>query len=144
MNPLQWLVPWEASFAIIAVTAVTAMIFIKGCLRCRLLFRQKLYFWIGLLSLYVVTQTQVDYYAEHGFFVHQLQSFVLHHLGPFLIVLACPKEALSAGCPMSGKRLIRRISSWKPANLRIDSLDSRSNPEYWNLSDRLLGITIPG
>ncbi|MGZ8181944.1 MAG: hypothetical protein ACXWT1_08305 [Methylobacter sp.] len=52
MNPLQWLVPWETSYAIAIVTAVTAMLFIRGGLRCKLSFRQKLYFWIGLLSLY--------------------------------------------------------------------------------------------
>ncbi|WP_422614819.1 cytochrome c oxidase assembly protein [Methylobacter svalbardensis] len=91
MNPLQWLVPWETSFFIVIVTAVTAMLFIRGCLRCRLLFRQKLYFGAGLLSMYIVTHTQVDYYAEHAFFVHQFQSLVLHHLGPFFIVLASLK-----------------------------------------------------
>ncbi|MCK9394318.1 MAG: cytochrome c oxidase assembly protein [Methylobacter sp.] len=122
MNPLQWLIPWEASFAIIAVIAITAIIFIRGCLRCRLLFRQKLYFGAGLLSLYAVTQTQVEYYAEHAFFVHQLQSLVLHHLGPFFIVLACPKDALSAGCPMAGKQLIRKISGWPPVRYPVNAL----------------------
>jgi putative membrane protein len=121
MNLLQWLVPWEASFAIVTVTTVTAIIFIKGCLQCRLPFRQKLYFWAGLLSLYIVAHTQIDYYAEHEFFVHQLQSLVLHHLGPFLIVLACPKDALSAGCP-AVKRLIRKASAWKPVQGTVKSL----------------------
>lgn len=122
MAPLQWLVPWEASFAIVSVTAVTAIIFIKGCLRCQLPFRQKLYFWIGLLSLYAVTQTQADYYAEHEFFGHQLQSLVLHHLGPFLIVLAGPKDALSEGFPLAGKRLIRRVPAWKPVQYPVKVL----------------------
>jgi putative membrane protein len=122
MNPLQWLVPWETSFAIVTVTAVIAMLFITGGLQCKLLFRQKLYFWAGLLSLYVVTQTQVDYYAEHAFFVHQLQSLVLHHLGPFLIVLACPQDALSAGCPIAVKQFIRKISGWKPVQYPVNAL----------------------
>jgi len=114
MNPLQWLVPWEASYALAIVTAITAMLFISGGLRCKQSFQQKLYFWGGLLSLYAVTQTQADYYAEHQFFIHQLQSLALHHLGPFLIVLACPKDALLEGLPLAGKRLIRRVSEWKP------------------------------
>ena len=122
MNPLQWLIPWETSISVVIITAVTAMIFIRGCLRCKLFFRQKLYFWAGLLSLYVVSHTQVDYYAEHEFFVHQLQSLVLHHLGPFFIVLACPKEALSAGFPMAGKRLIRMVSGWKPVHCLVNLL----------------------
>lgn len=114
MHPLQWLIPWETSFAIVVVTTLTALIFIRGCLRCQLPFRQKLCFCAGLLSIYVVTQTQADYYAEHAFFVHQLQSLMLHHLGPFLIVLACPKDALSAGCPVAVKQSIRKVSAWKP------------------------------
>ncbi len=122
MNLLQWLGPWEGSFAIVIVTAVTALTFIRGSLRCKLHFRQKLYFWAGLLSLYLVTQTQVDYYAEHEFFVHQLQSLVLHHLGPFLIVLACPKDALLAGFPLAGKRLIRMVSTWKPVQRSVKVL----------------------
>jgi putative membrane protein len=122
MNPLQWLVPWEPSFAVVIVTAVTAMLFIKGSLKYKLFFRQKLYFGTGLLSLYTVSHTQVDYYAEHEFFVHQLQSLALHHLGPFLIVLSCPKEALSAGFPMAGKRLIRMVSGWKPVQCLVNVL----------------------
>ena len=122
MNPLQWLVPWEMSFSIIIVTAVTAILFIRGCLKCKLFFRQKLYFWTGLLSLYIVSHTQVDYYAEHEFFVHQLQSLVLHSLGPFFIVLSCPKDALSAGFPMAGKRLIRMVSGWKPVQCLVNVL----------------------
>ncbi|MFZ2406247.1 MAG: cytochrome c oxidase assembly protein [Methylobacter sp.] len=119
MNPLQWLVPWEASYAIAIVTAVTAMLFIRGGLRCKLSFRQKLYFWIGLLSLYAASHTQIDYYAEHEFFVHQLQSMVLHHLGPFFIVLAYPKDALTEGFPRAGKRLIRQVSGWKPVQCSV-------------------------
>lgn len=122
MNLLQWLVPWEASYAIAIITAVTAMLFISGGLRCKLSFQQKLYFWAGLLSLYAVSHTQIDYYAEHEFFVHQLQSLVLHHLGPFLIVLACPKDALSKGLPPASWRLIRRVSAWKPVQCSVKVL----------------------
>ncbi|MDD5411795.1 MAG: cytochrome c oxidase assembly protein [Methylobacter sp.] len=122
MNPLQWLVPWEASFTIAAVMAITAMLFIRGSLRCRLLFRQKLYFWAGLLSMYVVSHTQVDYYAEHEFYVHQLQSLVLHHLGPFFIVLATPTDALSAGFPVAGKHLIQMVSGRKPVQYLVKVL----------------------
>ena len=122
MNPLQWLVPWEASFSVVIVTAITAMLFIRGCLRCKLFFRQKLYFWTGLLSLYAVSHTQVDYYAEHEFFVHQLQSIVLHHLGPFFIALSCPKDVLSAGCPRAGKRLIQIVTTWKPVQYLVNIL----------------------
>ncbi|MGZ8160092.1 MAG: cytochrome c oxidase assembly protein [Methylobacter sp.] len=98
------------------------MLFIRGGLKCKLFLRQELYFWIGLLSLYLVSQTQIDYYAEHEFFVHQLQSLVLHHLGPFFIVLSCPKEALSAGFPMAGKPLVRMAAGWKPVRCLVNLL----------------------
>ena len=122
MNLLQWLIPWETSFSAIIVMAVTAILFVKGSLKSKLFFRQRLCFWIGLLSLYAVTQTQVDYYAEHEFFVHQLQSIVLHHLGPFFIVLSCPTEALTAGLPIAGKRLIQMVSRWKPVQCLVNVL----------------------
>jgi putative membrane protein len=72
--------------------------------------------------VYVVTHTQADYYAEHEFFIHQLQSLVLHSLGPFFIVLGMPKEALSAGFPTEGKRLLRMLSGWKPMHFLLKVL----------------------
>ena len=122
MKLLQWLIPWETSVTVVIVTAVTALIFIRGSLISQLLIRQKLYFWAGLLSLYVVSHTQVDYYSEHQFFIHQLQSVVLHHLGPFLIVLGCTKEALSAGFPVAGKRLIMMVLDWQPVQGLVNVL----------------------
>lgn len=113
MTLLQWLTPWETSVSIVIVTAITALLFIRGSQRCQPQLRQKVYFWIGLLLLYVVSHTQIDYYAEHAFFVHQLQSLVLHHLGPFFIVLACPNQILSAGLPLPVARLLRKISDKK-------------------------------
>jgi putative membrane protein len=72
--------------------------------------------------MYIVSHTQVDYYAEHEFFLHQLQSLVLHSLGPFFIVLSNPKDALSAGFPMEGKRLLRMLSGWKPLHWLVKVL----------------------
>jgi putative membrane protein len=72
--------------------------------------------------MYGVSQTQVDYYAEHAFFVHQLQSVVLHHLGPFFIVLACPKDVLAAGFPVAAKRLIMTVLAWKPVQGLVNIL----------------------
>ena len=51
------------------------------------------------MLLYVSLHTQLDYYAEHQFFIHRLQHLVLHHLGPFLIVLSSPGTTLLAGMP---------------------------------------------
>jgi putative membrane protein len=70
----------------------------------------------------MASHTQFDYYAEHEFFIHQLQSLVLHHFGPFLIVLARPKATLFAGLPLSGKRLIRWFSEWRSIKCLVNVL----------------------
>jgi len=100
MNLLQWLIPWEPSAVVIIAMGATAFLYIAGCARYPVCFWQKIYFWLGLASLYIALQTQFDYYSEHAFFMHRLQHAVLHHLGPFLIALSNPGAALAAGLPM--------------------------------------------
>ncbi len=56
-------------------------------------------FFLGLLLIYAVLQTYFDYLSQHMFWVHRLQHSVLHHLGPFLITIALPYEAIKAGLP---------------------------------------------
>jgi putative membrane protein len=56
-------------------------------------------FIAGVLSLYAVLQTRIDYYAQHEFFLHRAQHAVLHHLGPFLIGLGDADAILAAGLP---------------------------------------------
>jgi len=56
-------------------------------------------FFLGLLLVYGVMQTYVDYISQHMFWVHRVQHLVLHHLGPFLIMLAVPHEVLGQGLP---------------------------------------------
>lgn len=122
MQALRWLVPWEPSFAIVVATLLAAMVFIRGCVGCNVASRQKVCFGAGLFCLYAVSHTQIEYYAEHAFFVHQLQSLVLHHLGPFLIVLSAPKELLTAGCPLAAKRWMLRVSAWPPLQYPVNAL----------------------
>lgn len=109
MEVFQWFVPWEKSITFIVVIAAVAILFINGCTKCHPPFRQRLYFWVGLVSLYIVSQTQFEYYSEHEFFMHRLQHVVLHHFGPFFIALGQPGTILFAGAPLTGKRWIRDI-----------------------------------
>lgn len=120
MQALQWLLPWEPSFAVLLATAVTAGLFITGCIKYRMQVPQKISFWMGFLALYGVCHTQFEYYAEHAFFMHQLQSLALHQLGPFLIALSHPRQALLAACPVSVKRL--RSIAVSPAQRSIGAL----------------------
>ena len=61
-------------------------------------------FLIGVLVVYAVLETRFEYFAEHQFFVNRIQHVVMHHLGPMLIALAWPGEALSRGSPAFVRR----------------------------------------
>ena len=53
----------------------------------------------GVLTVYAVLQTHFEYLAEHMFFLNRVQHVVMHHVGPFLIVLAWPGDVLRRGMP---------------------------------------------
>lgn len=82
------MIPWEPSAAIATITALAALLFMRKDKQQHFRLHQKILFWLGLGSIYFVLQTQFEYYAEHAFFIHQMQQGVLHHLGPFLIALS--------------------------------------------------------
>ncbi len=113
MDLLYWFTPWEESFLVVAAAGAAAIFFLRGSAGSHLSFHQKSYFWTGLISVYLVSHTQLDYYAEHQFFVHQLQHLVLHHLGPILIVLSSPLSTLLAGMPRTGRQFCRQVAEWK-------------------------------
>ena len=64
-------------------------------------------FVVGVVSLYAMVQTHIDYYAQHMFFIHRAQHFVLHHVGAFLIALGASGPVLWAGMPEFLKPLLK-------------------------------------
>jgi putative membrane protein len=54
-----------------------------------------------------MVQTHIDYYAQHMFFIHRAQHFVLHHVGAFLIALGASGPVLWAGMPEFLKPLLK-------------------------------------
>ena len=114
MNWLYWFTPWEESILIVAATVAASVLFLRGCVSSNPTFHQKLYFWIGLVCTYLVSHTQFDYYSEHQFFIHRLQHLVLHHLGPFFIVLSKPSVTLLAGMPTKVRRFFYLVAAWSP------------------------------
>ena len=114
MDWLYWLTPWEESELVVIATAAAAILFLRGSLGNDPEFHRKAYFWAGLLSVYLVSHTQFDYYSEHQFFIHRLQHLVLHHLGPFLIVLSRPSAILFAGLPANMRRNLRAMLGSTP------------------------------
>jgi putative membrane protein len=56
-------------------------------------------FATGMLITYTVLLTRFEYLAEHMFFLNRVQHIVMHHLGPFLIVLGWPGATIKRGMP---------------------------------------------
>lgn len=108
MSFLSWLVPWEFSPTAIAVFAVTAALYLRGMRRRPPGAWRQILFWTGLVLVYAMLHTHFDYYAQREFFMHRLQHLVLHHLGPFLIILATPGPTLRAGLPFGF-----RVHAWR-------------------------------
>jgi putative membrane protein len=118
---LYWFKPWEESILVVIATGSAAILFLRGSVRSKPSFRQKLYFWTGLVCVYLVAHTQFDYYSEHQFFIHRLQHLVLHHLGPFLIVLSRPVATLLAGMPLKGRQAFHLTGEWKPVQYLVNA-----------------------
>ena len=97
---LHWLVPWEPSLIVVVTMATAAVMYWRGCRVQHVPWPRRLSFWLGMAIIYIGLHTQLDYYAEHQFFIHRLQHMGLHHLGPFLIALAYPGPALRAALPL--------------------------------------------
>ncbi|MBS0472106.1 MAG: cytochrome c oxidase assembly protein [Proteobacteria bacterium] len=93
--------PWEFSWPAYLATALTLLWFARGWLRVaqRPARWRAACFLFGVLSLYAVLQTHIDYYAQHMFFAHRWAHFVLHHAGAFFVALGMAGPVLRAGMP---------------------------------------------
>jgi putative membrane protein len=113
---LAFLVPYEPSPTVIACCGVTALAYLRGQAQgAGGGAARSAAFWIGLALIYVALQTQYDYFALHMFFLHRLQHLALHHVGPFLIVLAAPGATLLAGAPEPVRRHVVAPLARSPA-----------------------------
>jgi len=97
--------PWEFSPTVLLACSAAAVLFWRGLRRRREAglttgVGRTLSFYVGLVLIYGVMQTYVDYLSQHMFWVHRVQHLVLHHLGAFLIMLAVPHEVLGQGLPV--------------------------------------------
>lgn len=125
MDLLRWLVPWEPSILVVVCTALAAWGYLRGLRRGHghVAWPRQLAWWAGLAILYVGLHTHLDYYAEHQFFIHRLQHLGLHHLGPFLMVLARPGVVLRAALPLRFRtRVLRPVMAWAPLRATFDFL----------------------
>lgn len=117
---LPFWMPWEFSWPVFLATASSLFWFVLGLARLPIAERpgvwRRVSFLAGVLFTYAVLQTHIDYYAQHMFFVHRAQHFVLHHVGAFLIALAMPGQAIRAGMP----DFLRPIVDAKPVRTAVD------------------------
>jgi putative membrane protein len=116
---LGFFVPWEFSWLVQLTVWASLLLYFNGLRRSR---PDQLPGWgpvtafvVGVVLMYLVTQTRFDYWSQYMFFVHRGQHLVLHHLAPFLIALAMPAPVLARGLPDSlrawfGRRRLLRTA----------------------------------
>lgn len=114
LSELAYLEPWDWSPTVEGVCALTAVLYVRGLvlgrrqgLRCG--FWRPFAFLLGLVAMYAVLQTYFDYLSSHMFWVHRLQHLILHHLAPFVMVLAAPGPVLLRGLPARWGRGLQRF-----------------------------------
>jgi putative membrane protein len=100
---LPFFLPWEFSWPVFLATSLSLVWFFIGLQRLPRAQHPPLWrsicFVSGVLLLYAMAQTHIDYYAQHMFFIHRAQHFALHHVGAFLIALGASGCVLWAGMP---------------------------------------------
>jgi putative membrane protein len=127
MDLLSWLVPWEFSPALLLCFAVGIYLFVRGQRVHRVSTVRKIFFWTGLVLLYLSMHTLLDYYAERMFFMHRIQHLVLHHLGPLVLMAAYPGSVMRAGLPLTWRSALRRFNQTVPGRALIATL---TNPIF--------------
>jgi putative membrane protein len=103
--------PWDFSWPVFILAVLSLVWYGRGLARMEAARRpavwRRVSFVLGVMLLYAVTQTHIDFFAQHLFFVHRAQHIVLHHLGPFLVALGAADEGIWAGMPGYLRRALR-------------------------------------
>lgn len=124
MDILEWLVPWEPSVTVVVCVLLAAILYVRGARGFRALaWPRQLAFWVGLAVIYIGLHTHLDYYAQHEFFMHRLQHLGLHHMGPFLIMLALPGMVFRRALPLKFRcRVLKPLFAFPPVRLAREFL----------------------
>lgn len=96
---LQPLLPYEFYPEVVAFCALAAIVYalgLRGQRRAgeRVHVPAAIAWFAGVGLTYAVMHTHLDYLSQYMFWVHRSQHLVLHHLAPFLMVLALPHRVL--------------------------------------------------
>jgi putative membrane protein len=115
MTLLRWLLPWDFSVTVVTCCLAFVLLYARGVHLSRQRgaaaperWRQAV-FYVGMLLIYIPLQTRYDYYAQHMFWMHRLQHFLLHDFASLLVALAFPWPMLGAGLPTAWRARLRRV-----------------------------------
>ncbi len=123
LSALEFALPWDFSPTALVTTALAAALFARGVRRTPpgTPPARPIAFYSGLALIYCALQTRWDFYAGHMFFVHRLQHFALHDVGPFLLALSAPGPVLACGAPAAVRRLRALRAAFRlPARIIFD------------------------
>ena len=114
--------PYEFSWLVYLAAGLSLFWFARGLMRTETGQRPPVWrcacFVLGVVGIYAVLQTRLEFLMTHMFFMNRIQHVVMHHLGPFLIALAWPGETLRRGMP---EFLIRPLRT-RPVAILLDIL----------------------
>ncbi len=103
--------PWEFSWTQFLTAVLAVGWYVRGVLTLPSAARPALWrqaaFFLGVAAIYGVLLTHFEYVAQHMFFLNRAQHMAMHHLGPFLIALSWPGEALLHGMPQPLRRFVQ-------------------------------------
>lgn len=115
---LPFWMPWEFSWTIYLATVLALGWYWRGWRALAPSERPPAWrtfcYVFGILLFWFSLQSRVDY-AQHMFFIHRAQHFVLHHLGAFFIALGFAGQVLFKGMPDFLKPLVL----WSPAQRTV-------------------------
>jgi len=65
---LKWLLPWEPSIVVVVASCTATGVFFLGSHKLQLATGRKILYWLGLISMYAVSQTGVSEFlcARHS------------------------------------------------------------------------------
>ncbi|MGW8248872.1 MAG: cytochrome c oxidase assembly protein [Acidiferrobacterales bacterium] len=119
---LSFIAPWKFSPAVVLMCGGALFFYIRGLL-VRSVARESpgilrnTAFFTGVVSIYFLMQSRLDYWSLHSFWMHRAQHAVLHHAAPFLIALSAPAATLVRGTPENLRQKVF-VPLWKVAAVR--------------------------
>lgn len=111
-STVTFLLPWDFSPTVLLTIALAILLYATGCARADypVSYPRRTAFHLGLALIYCALQTHWDYLASHMFFVHRLQHFVLHDVGPALLAASAPGAALARGLPRGLRQRVTQVT----------------------------------